>query len=249
MSNEVQSVSKARLLAELVIVGATFFLGSAIVGNLGLFLLTLIAPVFFSDLDLASAEAISIGTFLGLPIIVALRLLLIKFILQQRGKKLFDIGLLRPESWGKAALQGVLVAVVTEFVSILALNIVAFFGLAPDVSVFLDSLPGNTALYIYMVIFIAGFSAAFGEEVTHRGFMMQNIEGLFSAKQAWIFAAVIQAIIFGFLHIYQGLGGVIPIIAGAVLTGLFYYRFKNLWPLIFAHFYIDFFGITVLYLS
>jgi len=116
----------------------------------------------------------------------------------------------------------------------------------PDISVLTDSIEGNTTNFVVFMIFVVWGSAAFGEELIARGFILDRI-----AKTSGIYVAVfVQAAIFGLAHSYQGVAGVVPIFALALVFGFIYVRAGyNLGPLIAAHGIIDTIGITMIYLG
>ena len=67
---------------------------------------------------------------------------------------------------------------------------------------------------------------------------------------AWILAAILQAVIFGLAHAYQGPVGVIKTGAIGLVFGLAYLAVgRNLWPLIIAHGLIDSIDMVTHYLG
>ena len=110
-------------------------------------------------------------------------------------------------------------------------------------------LHGNLGLYLKLVasIFI---TSALIEELVFRGFLLSRLAGVLGPSVAGLgFACLIQAVIFGVAHAYQG-------IAGIVLTGIFgffagviyFLAGRNLWALIVAHGIVDSFGLTRIFL-
>lgn len=99
---------------------------------------------------------------------------------------------------------------------------------------------------------IVWVSAAFGEEMFFRGYLVTRLqEALPSSRLATIFAVLIPALIFGYGHYhYQGF-------RGFVMTGLIGLSFgisylllrKNLWPIILVHGVVDTLAFTALYLE
>lgn len=113
-----------------------------------------------------------------------------------------------------------------------------------------DILEDNTLAYILLLPCIWLF-AAFGEEVFYRGFVMTRIERLLGGTKLAILGAVIlQAIIFGAGHLYQGISGAILAGFTAVSYGAFFYFSKRcLWVPVFAHGLLDTLGLTLIYLG
>jgi len=115
-----------------------------------------------------------------------------------------------------------------------------------DLSLIADGLSGNLTLYLWFMIPVVWGSAAIGEELVARGFLLHRIETLASTNVA----IVLQAIIFAVAHIYQGIVGVVSIFFLALLFGKLFIRSgRNLLPLILAHGIIDSIGITLIYLG
>jgi membrane protease YdiL (CAAX protease family) len=113
------------------------------------------------------------------------------------------------------------------------------------------TLPGNLIFYLVLVIPIAWGTAAFGEELIFRGFVLRRLSDALGGSQgAEVGGVVIQAMLFGLAHAYLGPRGMLNAGALGLLSG-FCYRFngRNLWPLIVAHGLVDTVGLTVLYLG
>lgn len=116
----------------------------------------------------------------------------------------------------------------------------------PDPTLLVDVIEGNLVNYLLFLIPITWGSAAFGEELLVRGFLMNRFSRLYGTGAA----LALQALVFALGHTYQGLGGVIALFAVGVVLGWFYLRAgRNLWPVIAAHGLIDTIGITLVYLG
>jgi hypothetical protein len=71
--------------------------------------------------------------------------------------------------------------------------------------------------------------------------------GLFSTR-AWIAAIVVSSVVFGLLHMYQGLSGMIATgLTGLVLGWLYLATGRNLWAPIIAHGVMDTSGFLMIY--
>lgn len=117
---------------------------------------------------------------------------------------------------------------------------------AADVTLLTDAIEGNTLNYVVFMVFIVWGSAAFGEELIARGFILDRFSKLFGISVA----VVAQAAIFALAHSYQGITGVVMIFVLALIFGAVYVRSgKNLLPVIVAHGIIDTVGITAIYLG
>jgi membrane protease YdiL (CAAX protease family) len=112
-------------------------------------------------------------------------------------------------------------------------------------------LRGNLALYLVLLIPISWGSAAFGEELIFRGFLLQRLTDAFGGGRGAALGAVLgQATLFGFGHAYLGPRGMLNAGALGLLAGLCYQmNGRNLWPLFIAHGLVDTVGMTVLFLG
>ncbi|HVT29314.1 MAG TPA: type II CAAX endopeptidase family protein, partial [Lacipirellulaceae bacterium] len=100
----------------------------------------------------------------------------------------------------------------------------------------------GTEIVLWMVLSV---SAGFSEEVVYRGYLQRQFLAL--GKNLPL-AIVGQAIVFGLIHSYQGLGHVLAISVMGALFGLLAVWRKSLRPGIIAHMWIDGFTGTVAYL-
>jgi len=109
----------------------------------------------------------------------------------------------------------------------------------------------NLPLYLLWIT-IAWGSAAFGEEVFFRGFMITRLQAAFAGvKFASVIAVVLAAMLFGFVHIYyQGLRGFVTTgLIGLAFGIMFLALKKNLWPIMLVHGIVDSIGFTARYLG
>ena len=94
-------------------------------------------------------------------------------------------------------------------------------------------------------------TAAFGEEMLFRGFMLDAIHRALGGRTPALVAAVlIQGVLFGALHGYQGLHG--ALVAGAlgvVLGFVWWGSGRNLWAGILVHGFMDSLSMTIIYLG
>lgn len=93
--------------------------------------------------------------------------------------------------------------------------------------------------------------AAFGEEFTYRIVLMRGLSfALGESRGAVISALVLQAMIFGLAHAYQGAAGIL----GSALNGLVFGTVtlaarRSIWPAALAHGINNTIGILALYLG
>ena len=93
-------------------------------------------------------------------------------------------------------------------------------------------------------------SAAFGEEMFFRGFLITRLEAVFRGIPiGTILSVLIPALIFGYGHFYyQGWSGLVMTGVIGLIFGSFFLIYKhNLWPLIIFHGLFDTLGMTAMY--
>ena len=157
--------------------------------------------------------------------------------LRVHGEGWRQIGLSKPPSLGRTLLEVVaLYALVLIGMLLIVEPLARALGWRPlDLTVFAN-LRGD-ALALAKMILIAWTTAAIGEELLFRGFLLARLEQLLGNRRISIaLAVVLQAALFGVAHAYLGPRG----IASAALVGLIYgtwfmLRGRHLWPLIVAH--------------
>lgn len=93
--------------------------------------------------------------------------------------------------------------------------------------------------------------AAFGEELAFRIILMRGIAfALGDSRKAFAVALIIQAVIFGLVHAYQGPAGVFgAAINGLIFGGLTLAARGSIWPAAIAHGSSNSIGIMAMYLS
>lgn len=120
-------------------------------------------------------------------------------------------------------------------------------GIKADYSAY-GALKGNMTLAATLLA-NALLSAAIGEELVYRGFLLHQLRALFGSTELSRHATVLAgAILFTLPHYQQGISGMISVFLMGVLLGyVFFASGRNLWALIIAHGLIDTFGILMLY--
>jgi membrane protease YdiL (CAAX protease family) len=172
------------------------------------------------------------------------------FLLRRAGETWEGVGLCKPASlWRTAGLvvfgylaMGAAFAIATQL-------LLPSLGIAPKVVSLFSGVEGNTAEYLYFLIPVIWGSAAFGEELLFRGYLQTRLhKALGSSKGATFLALSFQALIFGALHSYQGIGGAIMAgAAGLVLGAVYLAARKNLWAPIILHGLVDTVSISAIY--
>jgi len=145
---------------------------------------------------------------------------------------------------GYTALTLAVVVVLTSFV---VTPLLKASGAPPlDISILRQAIEGNWLNYLVFLLPISWGSAAFGEELLARGFILNRLAQVHGRSVG----VVLQAGIFALGHFYQGITGMANIFVLALIFGTVYYRCgRNLWPLIIAHGLIDTAGMTFLFLG
>lgn len=227
-----RGVSQAHLTLELAVLGAIFVAATVL-------LLYVIYPAVGWP---ASAPTPARSVLLALAIVV---------LVKSHEGSLASIGLARP----RAIWLTVLLALVFIGLKLFAIQpagdaIKTVFSVPPSDLSFFDHLYGNLPAYLGWLA-TAWIAAGFAEEVIFRGYLMGRIAGLLgNSKTAWAVAIFAQALLFGLLHYYQGIGGILAVGFGALFSGAFYVLVKrNLWVLILAHGAWDSLGMTLIYLN
>jgi len=166
-----------------------------------------------------------------------------------RGQGWRGVGLGRPAhvprtvAIGVAA--GILLQVLSEFVTEPAIRF--FTRQAADLSEFAP-LVGNLKLALLYVAIVWTW-AAFGEELTYRGYVLNRVADLGRrSAPSWVAALLVVTTLFGFGHSYQGLAGVLDTGIHGLLLGVLYLAAgRNLWPCVLAHGVCDTVGILLIY--
>ena len=94
-------------------------------------------------------------------------------------------------------------------------------------------------------------TAAFGEEMLFRGFILDAIQRVLGGRTGALMTAVIlQGLLFGVLHLYQGFNGAAVATALGVMLGFVWWASgRNLWAGILIHGIFDSLAMTAIYLD
>ncbi|MFD0862528.1 CPBP family intramembrane glutamic endopeptidase [Sungkyunkwania multivorans] len=120
-------------------------------------------------------------------------------------------------------------------------------GQPMDFSVF-EPYKGNLPAILGLLVFV-WVSAAFGEEIVFRGYLMRQFTKFFgSSKISLVINILLFGLIFGFSHAYQGVSGqIITGILGVLYAIIFHLRKNDLWFNIFAHGFFDTAALVFIY--
>lgn len=205
-----------------------------------------------SALELALAAAVVLGhnvwgvvpnevPILALAALVSVRL---------RQGSWADLGFRRPRSWLRVVLIAVAAAALRLIVSDpIEAALIPIFG-APSTSSIVTSGPHDLRWVITTLGFVWTF-AAFGEEISYRGYLtLRGSDVLGGWTAAWVAATVLAAVLFGFGHYYKGPVGIVDSgVAGLILGGAYLLSGRCLWTTILSHGLIDTTGVILLYLG
>jgi membrane protease YdiL (CAAX protease family) len=186
--------------------------------------------------------------FLGRILVL---LVVATWFLRMRGLKWADAGLRRPKwlLFGTGIPLGLFVTIAA--VSLLGMGMARAGFPAANYSMFAP-IKGDLPQYLFWLLPVTWGSAALGEELIFRGFMLGALEELLGGKRwyATVAAIVLQAILFGVLHLYQGVGGAATAgLIGLVFGFVWLFTGRNLWAGIIIHGLIDSAGMTAIYLG
>lgn len=164
-----------------------------------------------------------------------------------------DLGFKRPASWLKTLGWAVLAALVSNLgaFAIGALISTNLNWPPLDTSYIRASIEGDVAAYVMWMVLVVWGSAAFGEELFARGFVLDRLHAVFGNGRIGLVIAVLgQAALFGALHAVQGPTGiVITAYVGLVFAIVYYASGRNLWAPILAHGLMDSVGLTLMFLA
>jgi membrane protease YdiL (CAAX protease family) len=167
-----------------------------------------------------------------------------------RGPGWRAIGLRRPASLTRTLALGVGVGVGYQLLgTFLVEPLVARLtsGTLPDVSQF-RSLIGNKMQLAYWLA-ISWTLAAILEELSFRGWLMTRFAevGHFD-RRWWLVSVIATSVLFGVVHAYQSLSGIVATgLTGLLFGGLYLATGRNLWACIIAHGVLDATGFVMMY--
>ena len=140
------------------------------------------------------------------------------------------LGLRRPEQPSRLVTTGIAFGLVYQFAGLYvvepALAWLTKSGL-PDVSAFRSLVGDETQLAFWLAL--SWTMAAFMEELVFRGWLLPRVAeiGGFSGR-AWVSGAVVSSALFGAVHLYQGLSGILATaLTGAVFAALYLLTGRN----------------------
>lgn len=153
------------------------------------------------------------------------------YLLWRAGFRLRQIGLDRDRLGGDAARAAGLAALIG------APGLV-FYLVARAVGANLTVVP--TTLdhwWQFITLPLSAFGNAWAEEVLVVGYLITRLRQLGLRENS---SLLVSAVLRGSYHLYQGFGGFVGNVIMGLVFGRVWQRTNRLWPLVFAHFFIDF---------
>jgi len=122
-------------------------------------------------------------------------------------------------------------------------------GQPMDFSLF-EPYKGDLKAILILLPFV-WISAAFGEEILFRGYLMRQFTKFFgSSKASIVLNIILLGVLFGWIHMYQGISGqIITGIVGMLMATIFYFRKYDLWFNIALHGFVDTIALVLIYLG
>lgn len=171
--------------------------------------------------------------------------------LRVRGLQWRDVGLRSPVSWKKTIAIAVIVAAIHQLFSTFVL--IPFLeqvtGQPIDLTL-VEQIEGNLGMLAVGLV-IAWLLAAFGEEMVYRGYILNRFADLLKPQSYhWLFGYLVSALLFAWIHQYQGIVGIVDTFVSAIIWGgLYLYSGRNLWLSILAHGFYDTIAFIFAYLG
>jgi uncharacterized protein len=154
------------------------------------------------------------------------------------------IGLRWPVSWRRTVLIALAAAAIRILLSSFVVDPLTarFWPAAIGPSGF-EEITGHAMVAIRWLLIIWTV-AAFGEEISYRGYLVTRAADVGARSKAAYWAGVlVVSVLFGYGHYYKGPSGVVDSgMAGLVLGIAYLLSGRNLWVCILAHGFIDTFG-------
>ena len=160
-------------------------------------------------------------------------------------------GLVRPLSWKRVLAVAFAAAVVRIVAGELLIDPLTRHFWPPIIApAGTSEITGNLRNAGIALLIIWTF-AAFGEEISYRGYLTTRLAEFSGGKRwAWWLAVLLVSILFGYGHFYKGPAGIVDsAFAGLVLGVAYLVTGRNLWAPILAHGFIDTFAVILVYLG
>lgn len=161
------------------------------------------------------------------------------------------MGFKRPASWRHILLIALAAAALRIILGSFVIEPLAGHFWPPIVApAGTEAIAGNIKSVLVWLLVIWTF-AAFGEEVSYRGYLLTRAADLGRRTTAayWI-GIIVVSVLFGYGHYYKGPAGILDSgVAGVILGAAYMLSGRNLWTSILAHGFIDTFGVMAAFLG
>jgi len=161
------------------------------------------------------------------------------------------MGLRWPASWRRTVLIALVSAAVRLLLGAVVIDpLTARFWPAAVAPSGAEAITGNVVVALRWLLIVWTF-AAFGEEISYRGYLLTRAAdtGRRSKNAYWV-AVLLVSVLFGIGHYYKGPAGMVDSgMAGLVLGTAYMLSGRNLWACILAHGFIDTFGVIALFVG
>lgn len=181
------------------------------------------------------------------PILAVLALLSLR--VRRGGWDLSELGFRRPQSWGRIVSIAIAAAALRIAVGNWVIDpATEHFWPPAKAPAGTHEITGNLKLLLLYLPVIWGF-AAFGEEISYRGYLLNRAAAAGGETRIAAWAAVlVSAVLFGFGHYYKGPSGIVDsAFAGIVLGTAYLWSGRNLWTTVLAHGFIDTTALVAVY--
>jgi membrane protease YdiL (CAAX protease family) len=171
-------------------------------------------------------------------------------LLRRRGETWRALAFARPVSAGRTAgLVGLgYLGVIVMNALIVLVVLPRLHAEGPNLSTF-GAVAGRLQTFLFWLA-IAWTTAAVGEELLFRGFVWSRFERLVGGPHASLAALVLQALLFGLAHGYQGLAGMLATFGVGLVLGLLRRAARsNLLPGMILHALVDTVSLTAVFLG
>ena len=182
------------------------------------------------------------------PSLVLLVLAAVSLAVRRQG--LGTLGLRRPDRPGRMCLQVVAMATVWTVLTFVLIKplLEHLIGEAEDMSQY-AGLQGDLPNVLGLLL-LSWTLAAFGEELAYRGFLLTRLrEVLPAGAVGTVVAAVVSAVLFGWLHNEYGWVGVAQVTLDALFLTVLRFRYRTLWAGVVAHGVVNTIGIVAIFLA
>lgn len=159
------------------------------------------------------------------------------------------MGLRWPTSWRRTVLIALAAAATRVILGAVVIDpLTARFWPAAVAPSGADEITGNVVVALRWLLIVWTF-AAFGEEISYRGYLLTRAADVGArSKTAYWVAVLLVSVLFGIGHYYKGPAGMVDSgMAGLVLGTTYMLSGRNLWACILAHGFIDTFGVIAVF--